>query len=1303
MLNELKTIYTMKKVLAILAALMLVAVTGSAQKAAELYAVWNDTTATLNVFYGDNPDSLMNVEEKTIKSNIKKIVFDESVNNYRPTDCSDWFAGCDSLTEIIGLENLNTENVTDMSRMFYNCTKLKSLDVSHFNTEKVVNMSYMFANDDYTYGHCLETLDLSSFDTRNVVDMTGMFKESDVKTIYVSEKWTTQNVKYSDRMFEVCWYICGGKGTHYNYRNEDASYARIDGGEKNPGYFIRKGDFPYIKPYVNIVEYDNIAPIKKRKLPIGKAFAVLKDSTLTLFYNKTKPTDSTLYTIGDYGDDKEKIAYVVFDNSFKNYYPKSCAHWFDGLKNLKEIQGMKEYLNTQYVVYMDYMFSGCERLETIDLSNFKTSRTKYMGALLRGCERLKSVNLSSFNTANVYDMCYMFEDCSSIDTLDLSMFNTAKVKYTNSMFWGCSNLKTIYVSDEWTMEADATQGNYYMFGYCNNLYGGKGSKIRGSRYGGLAYAHIDEGADNPGLLTRKGDCPFDSRTITLFKKPYYILKDSVLTYYYGICYDEENKIFFPDVKLIVFDESFKEYYPKNTDELFTKHSKENYWYTNGNNVVKIVDMEKYLNTDSITDMSEMFKGFWNLEEIDLSGFNTENVTDMSGMFDRCSKLENIDLTPLNTENVTDMSGMFRWCDSLQHINFSNINTSNVTDMSKMFAECRSLENIDLTPLNTGNVTDMSEMFFGCNNLKSIDLSSFNTENVTNMGNLFSDCYSLENIDLKNFNTKKVKNMSFMFSGLPFEYIDLTNIDVENVVSMDGMFMYCTKLKKLDFSGFKTDRIKSMDAMFMGCISLTELDLSVFNTQKVKNMSDLFMLCTNLKTIYVSDGWKTDSVETDYWYYSLDNLFSGCISLVGGNGTVYNPTKTSIDYAKIDGGQSNPGYFTLKGTEKWNQEPYAVLKNGTLRFFYGKKPKKSLDIKGTNPPEWKDNASKIEKVVFDKSFAQYRPVACNEWFAMCSNLTEITGIENLNTENVTDMTGMFFNCSKLRNVDVSGFKTSNVVSMNSMFYGCNNLENIDLSGFDTRSVTNMAFMFYGCEKIEILDCGCFNTGNVKDMNSMFKNCNNLKTLNLKSFNTTRTSSMAHLFSGCKSLKNIDLSSFDFSYNDNLKFRNLAGMFEDCISLEMLDLSKHNVWGHITGMFFGCNNLNDLKLFSLETCKNLAGLFYGCKSLSTIDLSSFKVSDCPENVSYMFAECENLETIYVSDNWEVRYDYFIEEENLQGEVELHHIKEKHNFANMFKNCPNLTGGSGTKWNFKNVSNEQYLRIDVGSESPGYFTKK
>ena len=72
-------------------------------------------------------------------------------------------------------------------------------------------MSYMFANDDYTYGHCLETLDLSSFDTRNVVDMTGMFKESDVKTIYVSEKWTTQNVKYSNRMFQDCWYICGGK------------------------------------------------------------------------------------------------------------------------------------------------------------------------------------------------------------------------------------------------------------------------------------------------------------------------------------------------------------------------------------------------------------------------------------------------------------------------------------------------------------------------------------------------------------------------------------------------------------------------------------------------------------------------------------------------------------------------------------------------------------------------------------------------------------------------------------------------------------------------------------------------------------------------------------------------------------------------------------------------------------------------------------------------------------------------------------------------------------------------------------
>ena len=94
-------------------------------------------------------------------------------------------------------------------------------------------------------------------------------------------------------------------------------------------------------------------------------------------------------------------------------------------------------------------------------------------------------------------------------------------------------------------------------------------------------------------------------------------------------------------------------------------------------------------------------------------------------------------------------------------------------------------------------------------------------------------------------------------------------------------------------------------MFLRCENLTSVDLSGFNTDKVIEYDGLFAQCSNLKTIYVGDGWNTSNVtEAEY-------MFSGCYNLVGGQGTKYDPSHTDASYAHIDGGESNPGYFTKK--------------------------------------------------------------------------------------------------------------------------------------------------------------------------------------------------------------------------------------------------------------------------------------------------------------------------------------------------------------------------------------------------------
>jgi len=82
-------------------------------------------------------------------------------------------------------------------------------------------------------------------------------------------------------------------------------------------------------------------------------------------------------------------------------------------------------------------------------------------------------------------------------------------------------------------------------------------------------------------------------------------------------------------------------------------------------------------------------------------------------------------------------------------------------------------------------------------------------------------------------------------------------------------------------------------------------LGSFNTSNVINMSHMFEECHNLQTIYVSNGWSTAAVT-----YST-NMFYNCTSLVGGQGTTYNANHIDKAYAHIDGGTSNPGYFTDK--------------------------------------------------------------------------------------------------------------------------------------------------------------------------------------------------------------------------------------------------------------------------------------------------------------------------------------------------------------------------------------------------------
>ena len=417
---------------------------------------------------------------------------------------------------------------------------------------------------------------------------------------------------------------------------------------------------------------------------------------------------------------------------------------------------------------------------------------------------------------------------------------------------------------------------------------------------------------------------------------------------------------------------------------------------------------------------------------------------------------------------TSLSRFFKDLPKLETITgLEYLNTEKVTDMSYMFRNCSSLTSLDVTKLNTANVSNMSYMFSGCTNLTSLDVTKFNTANVTNMSDMFRNCSALTSLDVSKFNTVNVTNMGRMFSN---------------------------------------------------CSALTSLDVTNFNTKKVTNMGRMFFECQALTTIYASSKFVTTQVSQSR------DMFYNCKKLKGEE-EWKNDKAIDKTYAKIDG-----GYFRDKA---YDNRPWVKYADGTLTFRCGYKKtlgENEYELNsGEKLPKWYTHDTEISKVVFEASFANARPTNCYAWFVNFKNLTQIEGIENLNTENVTSMRNMFDGCSSLISLDVTNFNTANVTDMRYMFCGCSKLTSLDVTKFNTEKVTDMSYMFYNCKALTSLDVTNFNSENVTNMSFMFSGCSTLTTIYVNDkFVIDKVTNGYYMFDNCTNLKDYAPSKKNHNY-------------------------------------------------------------------------------------------------------------------------------------------------------------------------------
>ena len=1155
-------------------------------------------------------------------------------NTSNVTDMSGMFANCSALTSL-DLKNFNTSNVTDMDGMFWDCKSLTSLDLKNFNTSNVEVMSNMFwgcksltsldlknfntsnvevMNKMFWGCSALKSLDLSSFNTEKVKDMRWMFAHcSKLASIVCNKTWKCEQ---SQDMFEGCTALKGAVA--YDDSPTDVRMANPE-----TGYFTKKAQD---KPEVTTPEaYVQMSADK---------------TTLTFFYDSKRASrEGTTWGInekqqvgervepawtGTYKNFNTTTTKVVMDASFKDFRPTSTASWFDGFKVLTTIEGL-QYLNTSEVTDMNGMFAFCSALTSLDLSNFNTSNVMNMSGMFAdcraltslnlsnfntssvthmygmflGCSALTSLNLSSFNTSNVTDMGWMFADCSRLTSLNLSNFKTQKVTDMRGMFTHCSALTSLNLL---SFNTEKVKDMIFMFQYCSqltNIFSNKTwnceeseDMFRGctSLKGAVAYdeSKTDVRMANPetGYFTKKAQ-----------DKPEVTSPEA----YVQMSADKTTLTFFYDTK-------------RATREGTT-------WGINEKQQegerVEPAWTGTYENPDTTTTKAV----------IDAS-FKDFRPTSTASWFKRFKALTAIEgLQYLNTSEVTNMSDMFYYCSALTSLDLKNFNTEKVTDMSWMFTDCAALTTLDLKSFNTQKVWDMSYMFAGCKALTSLDLKNFNTQKVWNMDQMFAHCSALTTVDLSSFNTSNVTDMLSMFSG-------------------------CESLTTLDLSNFNTSNVKDMRTMFWACSGLTTLHLTNFNTSNVEKMAYMFAYCSKLASVICNKGWNCEVSE---------EMFKGCTALKGA--VAYDESKTDVTMANPE-----TGYFTKKVEDKpevTTPEAYVQMSadKTTLTFFYDTKRatregttwgiEETKEDNGWQYPAWARPYNNLDttttKAVFDTSFKDFRPTSTAQWLLSLTALTNIEGLQNLNTSNVTDMDGMFWACSALTSLNLSNFNTSNVKNMSGMFLGCRALTSLNLSNFNTSNVTNIRGMFAGCRALTSLNLSNFNTSNVKDMSGMFENCSALTSLDLKGFKTEKVEDIQWMFNNCSALTSLDLSDFNTSNVTNMRgmfhgcsaltslnlsnfntsnVTNMSYMFADCSALTSLDLKGFNISNvtKMNSMFENCSALTSLNLsnFNTSNVTNMSGMFASCSALTSLDLKSFNTSNVT-NMSYMFSRCSALTSL------------------------------------------------------------------------------
>ena len=304
------------------------------------------------------------------------------------------------------------------------------------------------------------------------------------------------------------------------------------------------------------------------------------------------------------------------------------------------------------------------------------------------------------------------------------------------------------------------------------------------------------------------------------------------------------------------------------------------------------------------------------------------------------------------------------------------------------------------------------------------------------------------------------------------------------------------------------------------------------------------------------------------------------------------------------------------------------------------------------------------------------------FAVCINLTNIP-VSNFNTSQVTDMHSMFDSCFKLQSLDLSMFDTSNVTDFGYMFSGDKVMSTLHLTdNFVTEKAKDISGIFNDCEKLSNINVSNWNVSNVTSTEKAFANNFLLKSLDLSNWDMSNCENSQMMFYSDTALTSIGNTS---NWNVS-KITTTHSMFEGCSKLQSLNTSKW-VFSNLTNadsMFSNCQVLTKLDTSNWGMGKVIyfGFLFNNCYALTSLDVSKWDTSNA-NNINAMFNECVNLTNIDVS-NWKTSnvtqaVNTFLDCKKLtQVAVQNWDMSNVSQLSGMFAYCSGITSLDISKWN-------------------------